>query len=178
MHFEILGPHQIETPSILKTDDIKSLKKRIEGEEGNDLLFSSCGCYLFGIKTSGSKSVTPWYVGKSEQQSVFSEATNAAHLQLYNEILDRFKKGIPVFYFLPATTPTGKAKTPTNGDKKMTTVAFLEDWLIASALKANPNLWNIRGTKLLRELYVRGIFNPTKGDQNLSSKSLKECLKL
>lgn len=134
------------------------------------------GCYVFGIKSSGASRVIPWYVGKAERQSVLKEATNPQHLQLYNEIFSEFKRGHPALYFMPTITPGGKAKLPNTKVSGMPAVEFLENWLIATALKTNPALWNIKSTKMLRELSVRGVLNPTKGDLNKPAASLKNCL--
>lgn len=178
MQFEVLGPYNLPTKSIIKAADVTNMKSAIKSDPKASSLLTACGCYVFGIRTSGSSRVQPWYIGKSENQPVLNEATNASHLQLYNEILDEFKKGQPVLYFLPMMTPSGYPRKPTKGANGMPSVEFLEDWLIATALKTNPYLWNIKKTKKLRDLYVRGLFNPKKGDLNTEAASLKKCLKI
>lgn len=176
MHFEVLGPYYLSTNSIVKTEHVIAMKKTIADDQKANSLLTACGCYVFGIKSSGASRVMPWYVGKAERRSVLSEATNSSHLQLYNEILDEYKRGHPALYFLPTVTPGGKPRIPTKSDNGVPSVDFLEDWLIATSLKTNGNLWNINKTKKLRELYVRGIFNPKVGDLNSEASSLKECL--
>jgi hypothetical protein len=59
---------------------------------------------------------------------------------------------------------------------KKPAIDFLEDWLIAMCLKTNSDLLNFKKTKMLRDLYVRGIFNPSAGDQTKSAASLKQCI--
>ncbi|WP_211443003.1 hypothetical protein [Collimonas humicola] len=178
MKFEVLGPYYFPTRTIIKADHIKKLKATALEDPFGASLLSGPGCYVFGVKSSGSARVVPWYVGKAERQSVLKESTNGSHLQLYNEILDEYKRGRPALYFVPAVTLQGRGRSPVQKGGKMPAVDFLEDWLIARALQSNPGLWNARKTKLLRELSVRGIFNPTKGDMTLPSASLKECLDL
>lgn len=175
MHFEVLGPYELPTKTIIKKSHIAELKKAISGDEKANSLSVACGCYVFAVRTSAT---VPWYVGKAVKQTVMAEATNAAHLQLYNEILDEYERGIPVLYFLPALQPSGKPRVPAAGEENRPAVDFLEDWLISTALKRNANLWNVRQTKMLRELYVRSLFNPRQGDLTNSSSSLKSCLAL
>lgn len=177
MNFEVLGPFFIKTPTIIKADHIKDLKASIEEDAAVSALLAAPGCYVFGVKSS-SKRVVPWYVGKAEKQSVFKEATNAAHLQLFNEILDDYEKGHPTLIFLPQVTNTGRPAKVAQGEQSKPAVDFLEDWLIAAALKSNPNLYNIKKTKMLNDLWVRGLFNPKPGDSSASSQALKASLKL
>ena len=178
MRFEVVGPFLIKTPRIIKADHIRELKTTIDENEAVSALLAAPGCYVFGIKSTGAKRVVPWYVGKAEKQSVFKEATNGAHLQLFNEILDDYKKGHPVLIFLPQVTETGRPATVAKGDGKKPAVDFLEDWLIAAALKSNSNLYNIKKTRMLNDLWVRGLFNPTPGDSSAASKALKASLQL
>lgn len=178
MRFEVLGPFFIRTPRIIKVDHIREMKARIDEDKLTSALLTAPGCYVFGIKSTGSKRVVPWYVGKAEKQSVFKEATNAAHLQLFNEILDDYERGHPALIFLPQVTDSGRPAKVAKGEGKKPAVDFLEDWLIAAALKSNANLYNIKKTKMLNELWVRGLFNPTPGDSSSASRALKAALKL
>jgi hypothetical protein len=178
MKFEVFGPYFFPTETIIKSSHVEQLKSEVRADSSASQYLDGPGCYVFGVKSSGAKWVQPWYVGKAERQSVLREATNAQHLQLYNEIFDEYKRGHPALFFLPAITPGGKAKPVASKERSMPTVSFLEDWLIATSLKRNQYLWNVRSTKMLRELSVRGVFNATKGDLNKSAASLKSCLGL
>ena len=178
MKFEVLGPYFFPTETIIKSSHVDQVKADIAKDTRAAAYLAGPGCYVFGVKSSGARRVQPWYVGKAERQSVLREATNGQHLQLYNEIFDDYKRGHPALYFMPVITPAGKACSPTTKAAGMPAVAFLEDWLIATSLKRNPALWNVRSTKMLRELSVRGVFNPTQGDLNISAASLKTCLGL
>lgn len=178
MRFEVVGPFFIKTPRIIKVDHIKNLKNVIDEDAAVAELLAGPGCYVFGIKSTGAKRLVPWYVGKAEKQSVFKEATNSAHLQIFNEILDGYEKGHPALIFLPKVTSTGRSAKVAKGAGKTPAVDFLEDWLIAAALKSNPNLYNIKKTKMLKDLWVRGLFNPTSGDSSSASQALKASLQL
>ena len=97
---------------------------------------------------------------------------------MFNEILDDYEKGHPTLIFLPQVTNTGRPAKVAQGEQSKPAVDFLEDWLIAAALKSNPNLYNIKKTKMLNDLWVRGLFNPKPGDSSASSQALKASLKL
>ena len=176
MNFEVFGPYYFPTKTIIKKDHVKALRDEIAESEASHVLSTAPGCYVFGVKSSGAKRVIPWYVGKAERQPVIKEATNAQHLQLYNEIFDEYKNGHPALYFLPSTTPKGKPTALANAGGSKPAIDFLEDWLIATCLKTNTNLWNVKKTRILRDLYVRGIFNPSAGDLNAAAASLKRCI--
>lgn len=176
MKFEVFGPFFFNARTIIKQEHVAAICAEIKESEFGSVLSTAPGCYVFGVKASGAQRVIPWYVGKAERQPVIKEAMNAQHLQLYNEIFDEYKNGNPALYFLPSTTPSGKATALADAGGKKPAIEFLEDWLIATCLKANPALWNIKKTRMLRELYVRGIFNPSKGDLNGSAASLKKCI--
>lgn len=174
MKFEVYGPYHTLADSIIKIEHAKIMKKEIDAVRLDAL--NACGCYIFGIKSSGGKESIPWYVGKAERQSVISEALNRPHLQIYNEILNEFERGIPSFYFIPAQTESGRPKAPTQGKGGVPAIDFLESWLISVCLKRNRYLWNIKKTKLLREVYVPGIFNKKPGALSEDVKSLKRSI--
>jgi hypothetical protein len=176
MNFEVFGPYFFKTKTIIKLEHVAAVRDEITASESGNVLSTAPGCYVFGVKSSGAQRVIPWYVGKAERQPVIKEATNAQHLQLYNEIFDDYKNGHPALYFLPSTTPKGKATTLAESGGSKPAIEFLEDWLIATCLKANADLWNVKKTRMLRELYVRGIFNPSKGDLNSPAASFKKCI--
>lgn len=176
MKFEVFGPYFLSTKSIIRRDHVASLREEVAASECGGILSTAPGCYVFGVKPSGAQRVIPWYVGKAERQPVIKEATNDQHLQLYNEILDTYKNCSPALYFLPSTTPKGRPTALAVAGGNKPAIEFLEDWLIAACLKTNPSLWNVKKTRLLRELYVRGIFNPRTGDLNTSAGSFKKCI--
>ncbi len=176
MKFEIIGPFEVAFENIIKQDNIKQLRALIGLGTSEAALLGAPGCYIFAIKPSGSRRYIPWYVGKSEKQSIFLEATNKSHLQIYNEILDGKTKAKVGLYFVPAITQNKKPRKISKAKLGDARIAFLEEWLIATALKANKDLWNIKSTTMLRNLSVRGLLNPTPGDMNKAAGSLKKCL--
>jgi len=177
MNFETYGPYFCGDTMITK-EHAKDLRHRLEGGEYGTILSSAPGCYVFGVKSSGSSRVIPWYVGKAERQPAVKEALNDSHLQVYNEIFHRFKRGSAALFFLPAITNQGRPTklAPSGGNKPA--IDFLEDWLIAVCLKTNPDLWNIKKTAILRDMYVRGVFNPRQGDLNSHAAEFKATLGL
>jgi hypothetical protein len=176
LNFEVFGPYYFATETIIKREHAKALLGEIAQGDASSVLSAAPGCYVFGVKSSGAQRVLPWYVGKAERQPVIKEATNAQHLQLYNEIFDEYKNGYPALYFLPSITPKGRPSALADAGGSKPAIDFLEDWLIATCLKTNPDLWNVKKTRMLRELYVRGIFNPSAGDLTASAASLKRCI--
>lgn len=176
MKFEVFGPYFLDAKTIIRKEHAVAMREEISASERGGVLLTAPGCYVFGIKPSGAQRIIPWYVGKAERQPVIKEATNDQHLQLYNEIFDDYKNGKPALYFLPSTTPKGRPTALAEAGGKKPAIEFLEDWLIAASLKTNPGLWNVKKTRLLRELYVRGIFNPSQGDLNTSAASFKKCI--
>ena len=67
-----------------------------------------------------------------------------------------------MLFLLPRLTKSEKRYCKvTKSQNGWRDVAFLEDYLIASALRANPRLRNIKGTKYLQRLHVAGLINST-----------------
>lgn len=95
-------------------------------------------------------------------------------INLYNQALSQYKKAIPYLYFLAKITPTSNFTEPgKNGHKD---IDFLENMLIGQGVGRNPELLNIKGTKLLRELNVPGIINTKKGQA--SAHAVQELRKI
>ncbi|KVD48727.1 hypothetical protein [Burkholderia ubonensis] len=125
MKFEVFGPYYLDTKTIIKKEHVVAMREAIIASEQGSVLSTAPGCYVFGIKPSGAQRIIPWYVGKAERQPVITEATNAQHLQLYNEIFDDYKNGKPALYFLPSTTPKGRATTLAEAGGKKPAIEFL-----------------------------------------------------
>jgi hypothetical protein len=172
MNFDVAGPFEInrfgKKKNITK-ESLEYFKEEMEiWEEG---LSESCGCYIFS-KRAG-KGIIPWYIGQSCRSPMFKEALNPDNITKYNKVLD--EKGTPLLFVIPARTPSGKLrKRPAS--KGLASITFLERWLIATALKKNPDLINNRETRLLRNLHVTGLFNATQGESTSASKDLNKAL--
>lgn len=124
-------------------------------EEDTKGLSGACGCYVFSLQNR------PWYVGMASKQPFVKECFAAHKINLYNQALSEYKKAVPYLYFLTKNTPSGNFAQPSkNGHKD---IEFLESMLIGQGVNRNPELLNIKGTKMLRELNVPGIINTKKG---------------
>ena len=172
MHFDVSGPFEI----------IRHGKKRIITKEsleclGNDMeeweqgLSESCGCYVFAKRAGGG--IIPWYVGQACRLPMCKEALNAENITKYNKVLD--EKGTPLIFVIPARTPNGKLRRRP-ASKGLSSITFLERWLIATALEKNPALINTRETMFLRGLHVKGIFNSIQGESTSASQELSRAL--
>ena len=161
MKFDIYGPYQI--PRGNKGTIIDGRKFWSDFE--NPKLARACGCYVFAISASGS--YRPWYVGKTET-TFKSEALHDNKIKIYNRVLDKRTKGIPVLFLLPLMANQGKfskAKDPA--------ILGLEDILISQAIARNPEAENSRGTKMLRGIEVVGFMN-TSGRAKNSALALRK----
>ena len=161
------------------TDDGNSFVEKLDKsfwnsvEEHQTGLPGAIGCYIFGIKTAGGPSIIPWYVGKTTN-SFRAECSQGDKINKYNQALLKYKKRKPFLFFIPKVTSSEKFSTSsTQGD-----IEFLEKYLIAVALDANPNLLNVRGAKMYEKLYVPGVLNSKPGNSTIAVKALKDCLKL
>lgn len=136
MLFNVAGPFEISrfgTKKNITKFSLADLKIQLENWEKG--LSESCGCYIFVKRAGGG--VIPWYVGQACRNSMLNEVLNPTNITKYNEILD--DKGTPLLFIIPARTPTGKLrKRPKSGD--LSSLIFLERWLIAIAIDRNPDL--------------------------------------
>jgi hypothetical protein len=175
MNFSVYGPFEMDRKPNGRIDASKQSKyafwDRLEGKLPD--LGSATGCYVFVLKSGrGSKA---WYVGKAEGQSLYDEIFALHKLNLFNDVLAS-KKGIPQVYFVPRLSTNGKLCRP--GKMRRRTIDFLEAMLIGMALNRNPELKNVRDTKVLREIGVPAIVRgSTPGHPGKSAASLKRILK-
>ena len=115
----------------------------------------ACGCYVFLVGTRA------WYIGKAEKQTFRMECFSAHKLNQYNKAL-QYVQSVPRLIFLVKITPAGyAAKHSKNGHKD---IELLEKLLIGVALRKNPDILNVKDTKLLREMHVPGLINTGKGE--------------
>ena len=124
-------------------------------EEG---LSDAVGCYIFSIRAG--RGLLPWYVGLAKKQTFRKECFTSDKLIRYiNEVVKR--KGTPVLTLLPKITTTSRFAKPSKSGHK--DIEFLETMLIGYCIRRNPNLFNIKDTKLLREMEVGGLLNNPRG---------------
>lgn len=153
-------------------NDIQSFWNDVEtdGEEG---LPDAVGCYVFGIRAG--KGTVPWYVGLAEKQSFKLECFSPHKLNHFNNAIAK-KKVTPIILFIARCTSSDRFSRPSaNG---YIDIRILETMLIGLAVKRNPYLLNIRGTKVLRDMVVPGIINTQQGGQSASTLELKAMLSI
>ena len=124
-------------------------------EEG---LSDAVGCYIFSIRAG--RGLLPWYVGMACKQPFKKECFSSHKLVYYNNAIAR-RRGTPVLTLLPRITLTSRFTKPSKSGHK--DIEFLETMLIGYCIRRNPHLFNIKATKLLREMEVGGILNNTRG---------------
>ncbi len=159
MNYSVHGAWEIPRKNrIIDSSNVAKVSFWKEVEEDMEGLSSACGCYIFTLQNK------PWYVGMASRQSFTRECFAHHKINLYNQALSQYMKAIPYLYFLAKETPTGNfAKPGANGHKD---IEFLENILIGLGINRNPEIMNIKGTKLLKELNVPGIINTKKGQAN------------
>jgi hypothetical protein len=171
VNFDIEGPFELTrhtAKKIITKQTREILYKTLERKDG---LSNARGCYVFA--TRAGRGYMLHYVRQACKRALIAEALNSDNITKYNTCLSD-TKGTPVIFLVLWLTPGGRLKiTRTN---KSRALDFLEEWLIATALYKNPNLINNKKTFFLRNIHVRGIFNPTHGGATNSSRLLKKTL--
>jgi hypothetical protein len=142
-------------------------------QEQGTKLAKACGCYIFGLKNG--KNITAWYVGKTERRTFEQECFQPTKVNYYNEILIDHN-GTPLLFLLPRLTKSGKLSKPTR--RRYRDIEYLETMLIGMALEKNRKIFNLRKTKLLREMVVPGVINSLRGPPTSSQHDLKRALGL
>jgi hypothetical protein len=139
-----------------------------ELEEG---ISGAIGCYVFSIRAG--KGALPWYVGLAEKQSFRKECFTSHKLNHYNNAIAN-RKGTPLLTLIAKYNPSQKLVTPTgNGHRD---IQFLEAMLISTCLGRNAELFNVRDTKLLREMVVPGLINTSQGKAAASVSDFKALI--
>ena len=171
MNYKIYGPYEMPRQGHLIDSSLLG-KKEFWDEVNEDVpgLADACGCYVYVIHGIVR------YVGKTEKQTFRKECYAHHKLTIYNWGLNQVQ-GKPGLYFLAKVTPKQRfAKTTVNYSKD---IEFLEDMLIGMAIRKTPDLLNIRGTKLLKNLHVPGIINSKKGEgKSQAVQDLKKAMGL
>lgn len=169
MRYTVHGPFEIlRAGHIISRDrnDKLDLWRRTDAEE-EDLSYA-CGCYVFSIRHR------VWYVGLAERQSFRKECFAPHKLTQYDASLNEVS-GVPYLYLLAKRTPKGRFATPSKSGYK--DIQALEKLLIGQAIKRNPDVMNIKDTKILRELNVPGIINSEQGQGRASAvQALRQSL--
>jgi hypothetical protein len=175
MKFAIYGGFEIQRqPNWHGAFDKENRKLFWENVEANKpRLSEACGCYVFAIQNGGN--FRAWYVGKTEKNTFSGECFEIQKKLIYNEILVDHA-GQALLFLIPRLATSGKFSKPRQSGYH--DVEFLETMLIGIALKTNPELANIRKTKLLKEMVVPGVINSPPGKPPLRVQDLKNALGL
>ena len=128
----------------------------------------ACGCYVFAIRFGDN--FTPWYVGKTEQQSFKTRVLSNTHF--CKELLN--KPGALHIFLVSALTTSGRYMSP----RQSNAISRLEFMLIDLALQKNPQLYNIQQATMLKKMIVPGIINSDPGHPSTSVKQFKKALGL
>jgi len=169
MRFSVHGPFQIPRHNGLVARDAASRREFWEGIElAEEGLSEACGCYVFAVGKSA------WYVGMASKRTFEGECFAPHKIMLYNEILHELC-GKPTLTLIAPRTPEKRFRKPSkNGHGS---IDFLEDILIGMGIRHNPELLNIRGTKLLKTMNVPGILNTGRGQgKRLAVRWLRKVL--
>lgn len=124
------------------------------------------GCYVFGLRAG--KGCTPWYVGKTKDQSFKKECFGHFQLHKYNDVLFRHN-GTPVIYFVAGS-----------GNKNVLPkriINELEHFLIQQGRYANPNIRNTAHAKE-PEWGIKGVIRSGKGKPDTQSKNFCKMMGL
>ena len=134
---------------------------------------SAKGLYIFGVKTTRTKRIIPWYVGMTKSQSFEKECFQPHKIIIYRDVMALYKKADPFLFILPRLTPNGRLyKGIFSKD-----IEYLEKLLIGYAYASNSSIMNKKNTKFWREITLPGVFNPP-GRPPKSASMLSDCLQL
>lgn len=148
--FDVYGPFEIDRHDREVRRAGQSMWDAAEAQaEG---LARAWGCYMFCIENG--QNAVPYYVGKTTAQGGFRDEVFADHkLELYNQIADfKGKRSMLLFPLM-----TGDTSRFSKNSASKVVVEWLERMLIGLALDRNADLLNLRDTKLLRSVTVRGV---------------------
>jgi hypothetical protein len=156
-HSPIEIPRQSNGLIASDKNSLTTFWSRVE-KELEDCLSGEIGCYIFSIRAG--KGALPWYVGFAEKQSFRKECFASHKLVHYNNAIVK-RKGTPLLTLVAKYRPKGKLINPTGNEHR--DIQFLETILISNCLRRNADLFNLKDTKLLREMVVPGLLNTPKG---------------
>ena len=137
-------------------------------EEG---LSSAVGCYIFSIRAG--KGSLPWYVGRAEKQQFRKECFTSHKLNHYNNAIAG-RKGTPLLTLVAKLTPGEYFVKPSGSGHR--DIQFLESMLITACVQRNGELFNVKDTKLLREMSVPGLINNSQGKDPGSVRKFRSLL--
>ena len=169
--FAVYGPLSIDL------DDDGNIPRSMRGfwasaDELRSGLRGAKGCYVFGIRSSGGSRITPWYIGKTNNQTFEGECFKPHQRVHYGYALNKYVRKRPVMYLIPQLATGGKLYRGRAGRA----IEFVEKYLIGFGLFANEDILNKKDTKLYNEVVVPGLLNSGKGKRSFATKSLCHTL--
>ncbi len=169
MRYGVYGPFEVmRNGNVISRErkDKNDFWKRVENKENG--LSYACGCYIMVLRNKA------WYIGMAEKQSFRHECFAAHKIVQYDTALNEVC-GVPYLILLAKLTPTERFASPSeNGHRD---IQLLEKLLTGSAIVRNPDLCNVKDTKLLREMNVPGFLNPEQGQGRADSvQALRQAL--
>ena len=170
MIFQAFGPFEISL------DKHRNIPERLDDfwaavEAEKKGLSAAKGCYLFGVKTSGSQNIFPWYIGKTIS-SFYRECFQYHKLVAYQRSISVYQRSRPSILLIPRLAKGGGLYRG-NSD---VAINFLEKHLISLGLRANENLQNKRDTRLYRDVQLKGVLNSDSRAPDSATKELKCAL--
>jgi hypothetical protein len=174
MRFGTFGPYAIPL------DEYRNIPVSLsdfweEVDSGWQGLSGALGCYVFGVVTSGTDRVAPWYVGKTNNQGFASECFTPHKRNHYSEALNHYDRAKPQLYLIAQFTGDGDRLSRGSSGPA---IDFLETYLIGLALRANEDLLNKKDTKLYREVVFPGFLNSFPGSPGAPANRLRQTLNL
>jgi hypothetical protein len=134
-------------------------------------LSKAVGIYILAVQAHERAIPRPWYVGRTDKG--FRRRFNF-QLGKFRNVLEAAPKGIPKIFLIARVTPTGAFVKPAK--KKLLYNEELEQLLIGSCLAQNPQLFNAKEIKHLREISVPGYRNSKPGKPKRSAQLLAKML--
>jgi len=167
--YHVHGPFEIPT--------VKKGKKRLISRhltrdfwdkiEGPSDLRDRKGCYLFAMRAG--KGTRPWYVGMTTAR-FRSECFQDHKRKHFESVLEEYQRATPVMFFVVLEPRPGRQPTDE--------ISEMEDYLISVALKKNPELCNVKGTRGVESWSISGVKGGGKGKPSTAAQEFSAAIGL
>jgi hypothetical protein len=155
-HFEVYGPFPIYLTDGQCQKPTRSWWQNEVNVYDGPSPERGIGCYMF---TMGTKTIKPWYIGKTWAKGGFRDEAFTEHkLGVYNKVIDKHR-GPPMMYFFPLITGSFQSNWQLSNARNSShsVINWLEKFLIGMAYSQNNDLMNIRDATFLKTVHLRGI---------------------
>ena len=133
LEFTVHGPYKVPVERRSAGRHLR-VKEFWETNAKADKYSSSCGCYVFAIRTGGG--TLPHYVGQATK-AFAKEVFNPSNLRKYYDALADYKSGRPVVFLVVHPWRKGKANA--------CRIRQVENFLIQAGWARNRRLQNVKG---------------------------------